>query len=106
MRLRHSHIRVQQRSRKVRVRGVLLRAGEALIFMAQELAPRSLGRCCRSLWPCLSSAIVVGAVGTLPPCIDFRTLQIGAALILIAFGAYRMLARHRARIGMQVSGGD
>jgi len=54
----------------------------------------------------LSVALVVAAVGVLRAFVDFRMLQLGAAVTLIAFGLYRLLARHRARVGMQVSGGD
>ena len=54
----------------------------------------------------LSIALVVIAVGLLRAYVDLKLLQIGSALLLIAFGLYRLLARHRARIGMQVSGRD
>lgn len=53
-----------------------------------------------------SIALVVVAVGVLRTFIDLKMLQVGAAITLIAFGLYRLLARHRARVGMQVSGGD
>jgi hypothetical protein len=54
----------------------------------------------------LSIALVVAAVGVLRAFVDFRVLQIGAAVTLMAFGLHRLLARHRARAGMQVGGGD
>ena len=54
----------------------------------------------------LSIALVVIAVGVLRAYIDFTILQVCAALTIIAFGLYRLLARHRARVGMQVSGRD
>jgi hypothetical protein len=54
----------------------------------------------------LSIALIVVAVGMLRAFVDFRMLQVGAAITLIAFGLLRFLARHRARVGMQVSGGD
>jgi hypothetical protein len=50
----------------------------------------------------LSIAIVVAAIGMLRALVDFATLRIGAAVLLIGFGIYRLLARHRARAGMQV----
>jgi hypothetical protein len=53
-----------------------------------------------------SIALVVVAVVALRPWIDYGTLRLGAAVALIAFGVFRLVARHRARIGMQVSGGD
>jgi hypothetical protein len=54
----------------------------------------------------LSIAVVVVAVAVLRAFIDLRMIQIGAAITLVAFGVYRLLARHRARVGMQVSGVD
>jgi len=54
----------------------------------------------------LSIALVVIAVGLLRAVVDLKVLQIASALLLIGFGLYRLLARHRARIGMQVSGRD
>lgn len=50
----------------------------------------------------LSIGIVVAAVGFLRPWLEIEALQVGCAVVLIGFGAYRMLARHRVRIGMQV----
>lgn len=54
----------------------------------------------------LSVALVVVAIGLLRTFIDFTMLQAGAAATLIAFGLFRLFARHRVRVGMQVSGGD
>jgi hypothetical protein len=50
----------------------------------------------------LSIGTIVAAVDILRALIDFKTLQAGAAGVLIGFGVYRMIARHRARAGMQV----
>jgi hypothetical protein len=52
----------------------------------------------------LSIAVVVLAVSALSLILEPRILQLAAALILIGFGLYRSFARHRGRIGMQVSG--
>lgn len=54
----------------------------------------------------LSIAVVVVAVGMLRRFVDYHALQLGAATILILFGSYRLLARHRARGGMQVGTSD
>jgi hypothetical protein len=54
----------------------------------------------------LSIALVVIVLGVLRAYVDFTILQIFAALAIIAFGLYRLIARHRARVGMQVSGRD
>jgi hypothetical protein len=82
-----------------------------LFAVALGLQRRSRAALLRSLFPiavghALSVALVVVAVGVLRAFVDFRVLQVGAAVTLIAFGLYRLLARHRARVGMQVSGGD
>lgn len=50
----------------------------------------------------LSIAIVVAAISILRAFVDFTTLRIGAAALLIGFGIYRLLARHRVRTGMRV----
>jgi hypothetical protein len=52
----------------------------------------------------LSIGAVVLIVTGLRVIVDLRALQLGAAAVLIGFGLYRLLARHRGRIGMQVSG--
>jgi hypothetical protein len=54
----------------------------------------------------LSVALIIGAVGALRAFVDPRVLQVGAAIILIVFGLYRLLARHRVRVGMQVGAFD
>ena len=51
----------------------------------------------------LSVGMVVLAVGALRAFVDPMILQVGAAIALIGFGLYRLLARHRGRVGMQVS---
>jgi hypothetical protein len=82
-----------------------------LFAVALGLQRRSRAAVLWSLLPiavghALSVALVVVAVGVLRAFVSFRMLEVGAAVTLIAFGLYRLLARHRARVGMQVSGGD
>jgi len=82
-----------------------------LFAVALGLQRRSRAAVLWSLLPiaaghALSVALVVVAVGVLRTFVDIRMLQVGAAIALIAFGLYRLLARHRARVGMQVSGAD
>src|SRR5436190_6579255 len=50
----------------------------------------------------LSVGMVVLVIGALRAFLDLVTLQVGAAITLIGFGMYRMFARHRGRVGMQV----
>jgi hypothetical protein len=50
----------------------------------------------------VSIGMVVAAVGLLRPWLQIEPLQAGCAVTLIGFGAYRLFARHRARVGMQV----
>jgi hypothetical protein len=52
----------------------------------------------------LSVGMVVLAIGALRAFVDSMILQVGAAVALIGFGLYRLLARHRGRVGMQVDG--
>lgn len=52
----------------------------------------------------LSVALVIVAISLLRLLLDITALEISAAVALIAFGLYRLLARHRGRVGMQVSG--
>lgn len=52
----------------------------------------------------LSVAAVVLAVSLLRILVDLWALQLAAALLLIGFGLYRLFARHRGRMGMQVTG--
>jgi hypothetical protein len=54
----------------------------------------------------VSIAVVVGSVALLQLVIDLATLRWGAALLLLGFGIYRLVARHRGRGGMQVGFGD
>jgi hypothetical protein len=76
--------------------GLQRRSRSALLW---SLAPIAAGHA-------LSVALVVVAVGVLRAFVDLEMLQVGAAVTLIAFGLYRLFARHRARVGMQVSGAD
>lgn len=52
----------------------------------------------------LSVAAVIVAIGVLRIFFDITALEMSAAVALIAFGLYRLRARHRGRAGMQVSG--
>ena len=52
----------------------------------------------------LSVGVIVLAVSALRLILDPRALELAAAVVLIGFGLYRLLARHRGRIGMQVNG--
>jgi len=54
----------------------------------------------------LSVVLIIAAIGALGTLLDPVALKIGAAVTLIGFGLYRLLARHRARIGMQVGPAD
>ena len=65
----------------------------------QALLPIAVGHA-------LSVSVVVLAVTALRLLIDLRSLQVGCAVLLIGFGLYRLLARHRGRFGMQVSAGQ
>jgi hypothetical protein len=53
-----------------------------------------------------SIALVVVAVAVLQALIDFELLRWGAAPLLIGFGVYRLVGRHRGRGGMQVGFGE
>ena len=82
-----------------------------LFAVALGLQRRSRAAVMWSLLPiaaghALSIALVVVAVGVLRAFVDLQLLQIVAAATLILFGLYRLLARHRARIGMQVGARD
>jgi len=50
-----------------------------------------------------SIGVVVLLVSVLRVFIDLQVLQLTCAALLIGFGGYRLLARHRGRFGMQVS---
>lgn len=73
----------------------LQRRGRAAVL--QSLLPIAAGHA-------LSVAMVVVAIGVLRAFVDFMILQVGAAIALIGFGLYRLIARHRGRAGMQVGG--
>jgi hypothetical protein len=82
-----------------------------LFAAARGLQQRSRMVVLRSMIPiaaghALSIAIVVAVVAALHEWIDFRVLATLAAAILIAFGIYRLFARHRGRVGMQVNAGE
>lgn len=49
----------------------------------------------------ISIGTVVGIVDVLRALVNFKALKLGAAAVLVGFGVYRMIARHRARAGMQ-----
>lgn len=50
----------------------------------------------------LSVSAVVLTVSALRVLIDLQALEVASAVLLIGFGLYRLLARHRGRFGMQV----
>jgi hypothetical protein len=82
-----------------------------LFAVARGLQQRSRRLLLQSMLPiavghALSITTVVVAIKVLRTFVDFVTLQIGAALGLIAFGLYRLFARHRGRVGMQVGAGQ
>jgi hypothetical protein len=54
----------------------------------------------------LSIALIVVTIGALRAVVDMAILQRGAALAIIGFGLYRLVARHRGRAGMQVGAVD
>ncbi len=54
----------------------------------------------------LSISVVVLTVSLLRVLVDLQALQVGSAVLLIGFGLYRLLARHRGRFGMQVGTGQ
>jgi hypothetical protein len=80
-----------------------------LFAVALGLQRRSRGAVLRALLPiavghALSVAMVIAAIGILRLFLDLAALEVSAAVALIGFGLYRLLARHRGRVGMQVSG--
>jgi hypothetical protein len=82
-----------------------------LFAVALGLQNQSRGALLRALVPiaighALSIALVVVAVAALQSLVNLTWLQIGAAVVLIAFGVYRLSARHRVRAGMQVTSRD
>jgi len=72
---------------------------ESMRAVLWSLVPIALGHA-------VSIAVVVAVVAVLQALIDFNLLQWGAALLLIGFGVYRLVARHRGRGGMQVGFGE
>jgi len=54
----------------------------------------------------LSVGVIVLVVGVLRVFIDLKRLQIGAAVVIMGFGLYRLVARHRGRPGMQLRAGE
>jgi hypothetical protein len=82
-----------------------------LFAVALGLQRRSRAAVLWSLLPiatghALSIAMVVVVLGVLRSLVDFAVLQLGAAIAITGFGLYRLVARHRARAGMQVDGAD
>lgn len=80
-----------------------------LFAVALGLQRQSRGAVLQALLPiavghALSVAVVVVAISVLRIFFDITVLEICAAVALIAFGLYRLLASHRGRVGMQVSG--
>lgn len=82
-----------------------------LFAVARGLQRGSRARVLDSMLPiasghALSIAVVVAVMGILRALVDFATLRVGAAALLIGFGIYRLLARHRVLAGMQVGAGQ
>jgi hypothetical protein len=80
-----------------------------LFAVALGLQRGSRGAVLRALIPiaaghALSVGLIIVVIGVLRTLVDLTMLEVGAAIILIGFGVYRLLARHRGRVGMQVSG--
>jgi hypothetical protein len=75
----------------------LQRRSRAAVLWA--LLPIALGHA-------VSITLVVAALAALRILVDLRLLQAVSALLLFAFGVYRLVARHRARGGMQVGFAD
>ena len=82
-----------------------------LFAVALGLQRRSRAAVLWSLLPiavghALAIALVVVAVGVLRSFVDFVVLRVGAAIAIVGFGLYRLVARHRGRAGMQVGTAD
>lgn len=82
-----------------------------LFAVARGLQSRTRAAVLKAMLPiaaghALSIAAVVAAVGLLSAFVDRTWLRVGAAAVLIGFGLYRLLARHRGRAGMQVGAGE
>jgi hypothetical protein len=69
---------------------------ESRAAVLRALLPISVGHA-------LSVAMVILAIDLLRIFLDLTVLQVTAAVVLITFGLYRLFARHRGRVGMQVS---
>ena len=79
-----------------------------LFAVALGLQRESRGAVLRALLPiaaghALSVSMVIVAIGVLRIFFGLPALEVSAAVALIAFGLYRLFARHRGRVGMQVS---
>lgn len=82
-----------------------------LFAVARGLQRGSRAAVLRSMLPiaaghALSIALVVAIIGVLSAFVDTVILRVGAGVVLIGFGLYRLLARHRGRAGMQVGPGQ
>jgi hypothetical protein len=80
-----------------------------LFAVALGLQRQSRGAVLQALLPiaaghALSVALVILAISALRMFFDITVLEMSAAVALIAFGLYRLFARHRGRVGMQVNG--
>jgi hypothetical protein len=80
-----------------------------LFAVAQGLQRQSRGAVLQALLPivaghALSVGVVIVAISVLRSYFDIAALEVSSAIALIGFGLYRLLARHRGRVGMQVSG--
>lgn len=78
-----------------------------LFAVALGLQEQSRAAVFRSLIPialghAISIALVVAVLWALHAVVDPTVLTAGAAIILMAFGVYRLLRRHKARVGMRV----
>ncbi len=78
-----------------------------LFAVARGLQSRSRTVVLRSMVPiaaghALSIAIIVAIVIALRSWVEISTLRRVSAVVLIAFGVYRLVGRHKARAGMQV----
>jgi hypothetical protein len=78
-----------------------------LFAVARGLQSQSRAVVLRSMVPiaaghALSIAIVVAVIVALREWVEIDTLRLASAAVLIAFGAYRLVARHRGRAGMQI----
>lgn len=82
-----------------------------LFAVALGLQEQSRAAVLRSLVPialghAISIAAVVAALWVLHAVVDPAVLTAGSAVVLMAFGVYRLLRRHKARVGMRVGFAD